>query len=91
MTYHNITLPKTYARYGFDSETKTMVQALVQKLNQTSVTDEININSVFVQYSSWLLICRKNFTLIAQAEWKEEYYGTPATPLGSSEPKKEIL
>ena len=96
MTYDDITLPNRYARYGFDSETKTVVQALIQKINQTSVTDEINVNSVFLQYSS-LTIKGKTFSssgktsVIAQAEWKEEYYGARPTPLGSSEPRCRLL
>ena len=96
LTYTKETLPSKYTRDAFDSDTRILVQTLIQKVNQASDTDELNVNSVFLQYSS-LNIKGKTFScsgkrpFIAQAEWKEEYYGIPPTPLiAISEPRYRL-
>ena len=98
MAYTEITLPNRYTRDGFDSETKTVVQALIQKVKQTTHDkDEVSVNSVFLQYSS-LTIKEKTFYIssrtspfIALAEWKKDYYGAPPTSLGSIELRHKLL
>ena len=97
LTYMDIVLPNRYTRDGFDSETKTVVEALIQKVTRTSDEDDICVNSVFLQYTS-LTIKGKTFYIssvkrpfIALAEWKKEYFGAPPTQLGTSEPRFKLL
>ena len=97
MTYTEIALPTKYTREAFDCETKKVVQKLIQKVNQASDNDEVNVNSIFLQYSSLTIKGKtfsssKKYPFIAQANWKEEYYGAPPTPLtGTCEPSYRLL
>ena len=66
-----------------------LVQNLLKKINSLTESDEINVNSVFLKYSS-LTHKGKTFSssfrqlkgpCIVQAHWNEDFYGSPPTSL----------
>ena len=96
--YSDIELPNRYTRDGFDSETKAALNALIQKITKkSSDKDDVSVNSIFLQYTTLKIkgktynISSRKTPFIALAQWNEEYYGTPPTPLGNSEPMHKLL
>ena len=82
-------LPNKYVRDGFDPEEISLVQNLLKKINSLTESDQINVNSVFLKYSS-LTHKGKTFSssfrqlkgpCIVQAHWNEDFYGSSPTSL----------
>ena len=80
-------LPSKHTRDAFDAEEVTNLNILLGKIHQILENDKIYVNPVFLKYSSLTLkgkmfssYCKRpNGPCIVQAQWNEDYYGTPPT------------
>lgn len=91
--YTSLTLPFKYTKDGFDLETVGLLKLLLGKVSLHHVVDnDINVNTIFLKYSS-ITISGKEYSssikqrkgpCIMQALWKEELYGTMPTVLPES-------